>query len=279
MALERSAAARIAVVKADLTPSLSNSSSALMEQPPGEAISSRSTLGWEPAVVSDIIPIALSTTIFCASDLLTPSATAASNRPSMASSNREPAHPTSTAETSNALSGLICAVPTWLKIQDVSSKLFGVKVSIFAVYSVTARPILAAMLGMARTACRDALSASLGLGPRSRRLISSIETPAMMLMTSLPRRASLAPGAPKISARLTGFTATITTSAPVRWSYPNKSGLDVTLEEFDRLFDANVRSNYLGSKVLIPEMKKNGPGSTIVISSENATRPGATQTW
>ncbi|KAL2814980.1 NAD(P)-binding protein [Aspergillus granulosus] len=63
------------------------------------------------------------------------------------------------------------------------------------------------------------------------------------------------------------------------WSYPNKSGLEVTPEEFDRLFAVNVRSIYLASKILVPEMKKNGPGSTIVISSENAIRPGAMQTW
>lgn len=55
--------------------------------------------------------------------------------------------------------------------------------------------------------------------------------------------------------------------------------MDVTTEEFDRLVDVNIRSIYLGSKVLIPEMKKNGPGSTIVLSSENALRPGALQTW
>ncbi|KAJ5197210.1 hypothetical protein N7449_007689 [Penicillium cf. viridicatum] len=55
---------------------------------------------------------------------------------------------------------------------------------------------------------------------------------------------------------------------------PQQSGLDVTVEEFDRLFNVNVRSIYLASKVLIPEMKKNGPGSTVVISSENAIRPG-----
>lgn len=42
---------------------------------------------------------------------------------------------------------------------------------------------------------------------------------------------------------------------------------------------SQVRSIYLASKVLIPEMKKNGPGSTVVISSENAILPGATQTW
>ncbi|KAK5075649.1 hypothetical protein LTR70_005394 [Exophiala xenobiotica] len=63
------------------------------------------------------------------------------------------------------------------------------------------------------------------------------------------------------------------------WSYANKSSLDVTPEEFTRLFDINVKSIYLASRILIPEMKKNGPGSTVVISSENAIRPGALQTW
>ncbi|CAG9989111.1 unnamed protein product [Clonostachys byssicola] len=63
------------------------------------------------------------------------------------------------------------------------------------------------------------------------------------------------------------------------WSYPNKSGIEVTTEEFVRLFDVNVKSVFIASKILIPEMKKNGPGSTVVISSENAIRPGATQTW
>ncbi|KAM6508352.1 hypothetical protein FALCPG4_018225 [Fusarium falciforme] len=63
------------------------------------------------------------------------------------------------------------------------------------------------------------------------------------------------------------------------WAYPNKSGIEVTIEEFTRVFDVNVKSVYLASKILIPEMKKNGTGSTIVISSENAIRLGATQTW
>lgn len=63
------------------------------------------------------------------------------------------------------------------------------------------------------------------------------------------------------------------------WSYPNKSAIEVTIDEFTRLFDVNVKSIYLASKILIPEMKRNGPGSTVVISSENAIRPGPTQTW
>ncbi|KAJ5512477.1 hypothetical protein N7463_002029 [Penicillium fimorum] len=51
------------------------------------------------------------------------------------------------------------------------------------------------------------------------------------------------------------------------WSYPNKSGLEVAMEQFDWLFSVKVRSVYVASKVLIPEMKKNGHSSTVVISS------------
>ncbi|KAF2440805.1 NAD(P)-binding protein [Karstenula rhodostoma CBS 690.94] len=61
------------------------------------------------------------------------------------------------------------------------------------------------------------------------------------------------------------------------WSYPNKSGIKVTIEEFEYLFNVNIKSIYLTSKVLIPEIKKNSPGFTVIISSKNAIRPGATQ--
>ncbi|KAL4995741.1 hypothetical protein BDV10DRAFT_196459 [Aspergillus recurvatus] len=53
------------------------------------------------------------------------------------------------------------------------------------------------------------------------------------------------------------------------WLYPNKSGLDVAVEEFDRLFNVNVRSIYLASNILVPELK-NGPGSTV----SDATKAG-----
>ncbi|KAI3003096.1 hypothetical protein CBS147346_5561 [Aspergillus niger] len=64
-----------------------------------------------------------------------------------------------------------------------------------------------------------------------------------------------------------------------RRSWPNKSGIVVTDEESERLFNVNIRSIYIASKILIPEKRKDSPGSTVVIFSENAIRPGATQTW
>ncbi|KAL3299982.1 NAD(P)-binding protein [Colletotrichum asianum] len=43
------------------------------------------------------------------------------------------------------------------------------------------------------------------------------------------------------------------------WSYPNKLSIDVTLEEFNRAFEVYVKSIFLASKILIPEMKKKRP--------------------
>lgn len=63
------------------------------------------------------------------------------------------------------------------------------------------------------------------------------------------------------------------------WAYASKSSIDVTPDEFSRCFDVNVKSVYIANRVLVPEMLKNGPGSIIVISSENVFRPGDNQTW
>ncbi|KAL9564966.1 hypothetical protein ACKAV7_010880 [Fusarium commune] len=63
------------------------------------------------------------------------------------------------------------------------------------------------------------------------------------------------------------------------WAYLSKSGLEVTIEEFERVFDINAKSIFMASKILVPEMRRNGPGLIIVISSENVFRPGHNQTW
>lgn len=63
------------------------------------------------------------------------------------------------------------------------------------------------------------------------------------------------------------------------WAYASKSSIEVTPDEFSRCFDVNVKAIYIASRVLVPEMKKNGPGSVVVISSENVFRPGDNQTW
>jgi NAD(P)-dependent dehydrogenase (short-subunit alcohol dehydrogenase family) len=56
-------------------------------------------------------------------------------------------------------------------------------------------------------------------------------------------------------------------------TYKNKPTLDVTAEEFDRVFNVNVRSIFLGVKAVVPVMKETGGGSIINISSIGTVRP------
>ena len=64
------------------------------------------------------------------------------------------------------------------------------------------------------------------------------------------------------------------------WTYSNKPTLDVTEEEFDRVFNVNVKSIYLCAKVLVPVMREaRSGGSFIQISSTAAIRPRPQLTW
>lgn len=56
-------------------------------------------------------------------------------------------------------------------------------------------------------------------------------------------------------------------------TYKNKPTLEVTAEEFDRVFNVNVRSIFLAVKAVVPEMKRVGGGSIINISSIGSVRP------
>lgn len=42
---------------------------------------------------------------------------------------------------------------------------------------------------------------------------------------------------------------------------------DFTIEEWDKILDVNAKGPFLGTKAVIPEMKKNGGGSIVNISS------------
>lgn len=64
------------------------------------------------------------------------------------------------------------------------------------------------------------------------------------------------------------------------WSYKNKPTLEVTVEEFDRVFDINVKSVYLSVASVVPQMQKQGHGGAIVnISSIGSTRPRPGLVW
>lgn len=62
-------------------------------------------------------------------------------------------------------------------------------------------------------------------------------------------------------------------------SYKNKPTLEVTDDEFDRVFAVNVKSVYLSVPVAVPALKKRGGGSIINIASIGAMRPRPGLVW
>ncbi|KAF2094649.1 short-chain dehydrogenase/reductase SDR [Rhizodiscina lignyota] len=63
------------------------------------------------------------------------------------------------------------------------------------------------------------------------------------------------------------------------WTYKNKPTLEVTVEEYTKTFDANVKSIFLSIGAVVPQLKKQGGGSIINISSVGAMRPRPNLIW
>jgi 3-oxoacyl-[acyl-carrier protein] reductase len=63
------------------------------------------------------------------------------------------------------------------------------------------------------------------------------------------------------------------------WSHRNKPMLEVTEEEFDRIYAVNVKSIFHMSRAVIPLMRKAGGGVIINIGSTAGIRPRPGLTW
>ena len=63
------------------------------------------------------------------------------------------------------------------------------------------------------------------------------------------------------------------------WSHKNQPMLEVSEEEFDRVFEINVKSIYLMSKAIIPHMRENKGGVIINIGSTAGERPRPGLSW
>jgi len=62
-------------------------------------------------------------------------------------------------------------------------------------------------------------------------------------------------------------------------TYKNKPTLEVTSQEFDRVFLVNVKSIYLSVQAVIPQMQKGQGGCIINISSIGSVRPRPGLVW
>jgi 3-oxoacyl-[acyl-carrier protein] reductase len=63
------------------------------------------------------------------------------------------------------------------------------------------------------------------------------------------------------------------------WTFRNKPLLEVTEEEFDRVFDVNVKAIFLMTNACVPVMRKQKSGRIINIGSTAGVRPRPGLTW
>jgi 3-oxoacyl-[acyl-carrier protein] reductase len=63
------------------------------------------------------------------------------------------------------------------------------------------------------------------------------------------------------------------------WTHRNKPMLEVSEEEFDRVYAINVKSIYHMTNAIVPVMRKQGGGSIINIGSTAGIRPRPGLTW
>ncbi|MBB1493043.1 MULTISPECIES: SDR family oxidoreductase [unclassified Paracoccus (in: a-proteobacteria)] len=63
------------------------------------------------------------------------------------------------------------------------------------------------------------------------------------------------------------------------WTHRNKPMLDVTEEEFDRVYAINVKSIFIMSGIIVPMMRQKGGGSIVNIGSVAGIRPRPGLTW
>jgi len=63
------------------------------------------------------------------------------------------------------------------------------------------------------------------------------------------------------------------------WTHRNKPMLEVTEEEFDRVYAINVKSIFHISNIIVPLMRQKGKGSIVNIGSVAGIRPRPGLTW
>jgi len=63
------------------------------------------------------------------------------------------------------------------------------------------------------------------------------------------------------------------------YTHRNQPLLDVSEEEFDRIFAVNVKALYLAALEIVPVMRKQGGGSIINTASTAGLRPRPGLTW
>ncbi|MCZ8181959.1 MAG: SDR family oxidoreductase [Beijerinckiaceae bacterium] len=133
--------------------------------------------------------------------------------------------------------------------------------------------------GIARTFAREgARVAIVDINPDSaKRVASAIGTSAIAVQADLTSAAETAASV-KAAAEFGGGRLDIVVNN-AGWSHRNKPMMEVTEEEFDRVYAINVKAIFHMSRAVIPHYREKGGGVIINIGSTAGIRPRPGLTW
>ena len=113
-------------------------------------------------------------------------------------------------------------------------------------------------------------------GDAAERVAADIGPNALTLAADVTSREQMEAAVRKMSAAFGDVEIFVNNAG---WTHRNKPMLDVTEEEFDKVYAINVKSIYHIANIIVPIMRRNGGGSIVNIGSVAGIRPRPGLTW
>lgn len=113
-------------------------------------------------------------------------------------------------------------------------------------------------------------------GDAAERVAADIGPNALALAADVTSREQMEAAVRKMSAAFGDVEIFVNNAG---WTHRNKPMLDVTEEEFDKVYAINVKSIYHIANIIVPIMRRNGGGSIVNIGSVAGIRPRPGLTW
>lgn len=113
-------------------------------------------------------------------------------------------------------------------------------------------------------------------GDAAEKVAAEIGANALALAADVTSRAEMEAAVARMAAAFGDIDVFVNNAG---WTHRNKPMLEVTEEEFDKVYAINVKSIYHISNIIVPMMRKNGGGSIINIGSVAGIRPRPGLTW
>lgn len=132
--------------------------------------------------------------------------------------------------------------------------------------------------GIAQTFAREGAKVIIAdlNGEGAEKVAKAIGANALAVTTNVTSASSIA-AAVEAAAKFGGKVDIVVNNAG--WSHKNQPLMDVTEEEFDRVYDINVKSIFHMTRAIVPHFRAHGGGVIINIGSTAGIRPRPGLTW